>query len=53
MKNYHIAGLVLVSAMTQAQIAFADCNATVSKKWNVGRTLTYSVGASSLGPDCK
>ena len=53
MKVYHIASLVLASVMTQAQIAFADCSATVSKKWNVGRSLPYSVDASSLGPDCK
>jgi hypothetical protein len=53
MKNYSFAALVLVSLMAQGQMAFADCNATVSKKWNVGRSLPYSVEASSLGPDCK
>ncbi len=53
MKIYSFAALVLVSLMAQAQITFADCNATVSKKWNVGRKLPYSVEASSVGPDCK
>ena len=53
MKIYHIASLILVSVMAQAQMAFADCNATVSKKWNVGRSLPYSIVASSVGPDCK
>ncbi len=52
MKIYHIASLILVSVMAQAQMAFADCNATVSKKWNVGRSLPYSIVASSVGPDC-
>lgn len=53
MKIHAIAGLVLVFVMAQAQITFADCNATVSKKWNVGRKLPYAVEASSVGPDCK
>ena len=36
-----------------ASNANADCNLTISKKWNVGRSLPYSIQASSIGFDCK
>jgi hypothetical protein len=51
MKTFHIS--ILVSMMAQAPMALADCNATISKKWDVGRKLPYSVEASSIGPDCQ
>jgi hypothetical protein len=53
MKIFNFAGMIIVSMMAQTQVVFGDCNTTISRKWNVGRTSPYSVDASSFGPDCK
>ena len=53
MQNRAVRFLIIAASFTTAPNVWADCNATVSKKWNVGRSLPYSVEASSVGPDCK
>ena len=53
MRNQFLSLLILSANIAVAPHVWADCNASVSKKWNVGRSLPYSVEASSVGPDCK
>jgi hypothetical protein len=53
MKNQFLSLLILSASIAVAPHVWADCNTSVSKKWNVGRSLPYAVDASSLGPDCK
>jgi hypothetical protein len=53
MKKLHAASIALISVILQTPMAFADCSATVSRKWNISKKTNFLVEASSLGPDCK
>jgi hypothetical protein len=53
MKILLLTALVLISVITQAHMAAADCNTSVSRKWNVNSKQAYLIEASSIGPDCK
>lgn len=53
MKIRHISSLFLFSIIAQTQLVFADCNTSVSRKWNVGGKTNFLIDAVSLGADCK
>ena len=52
MKKIAFTFLTVAALSSLSQLAVAGCDVSVSRKWAVERKASYTISASSLGPNC-